>query len=108
MIDALGRLGDRASLAVLERLTTLPGRSGVLARDGVAAINRGATLTAPEGGTVFRTRLVDARGEPLSGIWFTLALPDRRILGGLTDPSGEITVPGLPEGACALGLDRAP
>lgn len=110
LVDALGRLGGQRSLALLERLDAqaLPGLAGVLARDGAVALRAGRTLHAPRGSAVFRTRLVDSRGEPLPGITYTLALPDRRIVSGLSDPSGEITVAALPDGPCVLGLGRSP
>lgn len=108
MVDALGRLGGTQSLAALERLSTVEGLVGVLASDGLEAIRRDDTLRTPTGSEVFRTRLLDGQGEPLAGIWYTLALPDRRIVGGITDPSGEITITRIPDGRCALGLGRSP
>jgi hypothetical protein len=57
---------------------------------------------------VFRARLVDAQGEPLPGLAYSLALPDRRILSGLSDPSGEISVAALPDGPCMLGIGLSP
>lgn len=109
LIDALGRLGDEDSLELLEEIgDEADGLVAVLARDAHQRIERGGHLNSPTGVSTVRVRLVDGRGNPLPNQWFSLALPDRRMLGGVSDPSGEITVVGLPAGPCSLGLGRDP
>jgi HEAT repeat protein len=108
MIDALGRLGDPASLTLLEELTSLEGLAGQLAHDALTALSQGRSLPALRGAETFRTRLIDDNGDPMVGVWFTLALPDRRMLVGVSDLAGEITQPNLPEGDCTLGIGRTP
>ena len=108
MIDALGRLGDTASIPLLEEATSWPGPPGALAADALDALHQRRRLPHPRGAETFRTRVIDDAGEPLVGVWYTVALPDRRMMVGVTDRAGEVTVPGLPAGSCVLGIGRNP
>ena len=108
LIDALGRLGDRASIPLLEDLTSWSGTPGVLARDAIDSLNQGRLFVQPRGAETFRTRVIDDAGEPLVGVWYTIALPDRRMMVGVTDRVGEITIPDLPVGSCTIGFGRTP
>ncbi len=110
LVDALGRLGDSSSRRVLEDLQSDEHgtAAAALARDALEAIERGDALTTPRGSSTFRGRLIDGRGNPLVNVWYTLALPDRRIVGGVTGPTGDIVVTRLPNGLCYLGLGANP
>jgi HEAT repeat protein len=108
MIHALGRLGDRESIPFLREIGSLAGLPGLQARDALAALEHGRPLIRPGGSETCRLELVDEGGAPAAGVWFTLALPDHRMMTGTTDPSGEVVVPGMPEGPCVLGLGRNP
>lgn len=108
MIDALGRLGDPESVPLLAELSRDEGELGQLASDALRALDQERRLPARRGPETFRVRLVDDAGEPLRGVWYAVALPDHRVLAGVTDLGGEIAVPGLPAGACTLGVGRNP
>jgi HEAT repeat protein len=108
IVEALGRLPEKRSARSLQRLTDMPGLLGVLATDALRAVETEEPLLQTRGSAIFRGRVVDDDGRPRPGLFVTLALPDRRMMIGMTDPCGEVTVPGLPEGHVHLGIGRAP